>query len=254
MAVESSFNPFAQSNVGAQGLMQVMTKVHDDKYVAFGGSHAAFDPVTQPARRRPGAEGMHQPGRRPRSAACATTSAPPTPATTAAMLPRCWPSRASCAAIAAGKARRTGCARAARRRGAGHDPGRADSRRRRRGGRTAAAAACPTSSRSCSDPAARPAPVAPALRYTFWAARLAMRLRRSPRWIDHREARSAPARQAPVEPFAWASLHTGSPVRDSSLKDGLPCSTAPNPPSPTSTPSSRRSSSARTGARKSTSS
>lgn len=45
-AIESSLNPFAQSSMGAQGLMQVMTRVHSEKFVSHGGDHAALDPIT----------------------------------------------------------------------------------------------------------------------------------------------------------------------------------------------------------------
>lgn len=45
IAIESRYNPFVESAVGAQGLMQVMGNVHRDKLKTRGGRAAVFNPV-----------------------------------------------------------------------------------------------------------------------------------------------------------------------------------------------------------------
>lgn len=57
VAIESGLNPFAASPMGAQGLMQVMTRVHAERFAEHGGHLAALDPI---ANMKVGSEILHE--------------------------------------------------------------------------------------------------------------------------------------------------------------------------------------------------
>jgi soluble lytic murein transglycosylase-like protein len=57
VAIESGLNPFAQSPMGAQGLMQVMTRVHAERFAQHGGDIAALDPI---ANMKVGSDILHE--------------------------------------------------------------------------------------------------------------------------------------------------------------------------------------------------
>ena len=198
--------------------MQVMTRVHDDKYEPFGGNHAAFDPVSQPAGGRAGA--ARSASRAPAAwrTACATTWAPPTWPTTAATWARCWPSRTTCSAWPTA-ARCRSNAPIERRAKAAPTP-------RQHGRRAPSADARSAASRRTGGPGAltrerrwqsRPGARAATLAACATGDRVPARRRAAPEVDDHREARSSRPRRRRHQPFAWAALaplrlHVGRPA------------------------------------------
>lgn len=62
VGIESSYNPFAASSVGARGLMQIMPKIHKDKFEAL--SPGDWSPLNPEMNMRVGAKIIHEYTRR----------------------------------------------------------------------------------------------------------------------------------------------------------------------------------------------